>query len=232
MGWLCWLAVLWFFIFAAAAVIFMKIVLAEVIPKDWSLQRAVDRDLENMLRIMKKKPKRKYSPPWGVPTECWILLLDPSFRYREARAGVGARCGPPSAPAAYTAIRDTLIHIRSRATVPCSWLWSAGHQVPKPGTKLGPRGQRLVHSFDHFCLAFFAAQASRMPPRTSSPWAHGGICHKSRATAMVVQQGGLMGFTWTPFAFHDDHVQAISKAMIRIRDTAQRGDGVSHPGSA
>ena len=98
---------------------------------------------------MRRKPKRKAAPEWGIITELMLMILEPGYRVDESRAGIGhhPREGLKKGESFDTFVRF-LRCIRRTGRCPLQWHRAKSFASKKPNGKKGPAGIRVMHCFD------------------------------------------------------------------------------------
>ncbi|CAK0909260.1 unnamed protein product, partial [Prorocentrum cordatum] len=169
--------------------------LPKVLERDRAIQLA-QADFEGQIRYLKKAPKRRATPRWGVHAEALLQLLSPEFHSAEDPNGNGWEVD--ITPTAFLhKYQQFVTLVRETDQVPLSFLRSQMFAHSKDSGVIGIRGQRLLHCFDSCSMSWFGqlARRLRVPPKFPS-FAHGGIPGRRREGAIL----------------------ALSSAMWRCRD--------------
>ena len=148
----------------------------------------VEDDIQAIGRYLVTTRKRKSWPSWGVPVELLLLALLPHYRLPVGRLGVGFKQHVD--PTIFLSKFTTCLQmIRRWRWVPLVWHRCCSVALDKPGsTKAGAEALRLIHVFDAAAASWMSAMAKNHEfPRIPS-WVHGGVPHRSREGALLVQQ--------------------------------------------
>ncbi len=90
---------------------------------DANIDYLAEADERSIVRFFKKCTKRQFCPPWGVPSEIWLMILRTHhFRIKSLNEGLGAeKLDTLAAHIAHSKLNQFLVHVRRAATTPVSW---------------------------------------------------------------------------------------------------------------
>ena len=93
-------------------------------PDHKGIELQAHRDRRAIEHYLRKAPKRKAFPPWGLPAEALLCLLNPEARVDLSKAGVGARTLDIANPTFQNRFDQLLRKIRRTSSAPLSMLRS------------------------------------------------------------------------------------------------------------
>ena len=165
---------------------------------DAAQTQEAEEDLVRTARYMKQGAKRKATPPWSIPAEVFLMIVEPAYYSVRplSSSGLGAPDVVAEAEAgkfnsARVRLRAVVSHSRAAAHVPHIANLSKGFLLDKANGKEGLLGQRIVHLYCPWWRNYFGAALKaeqRKTPFSWPPWCHAYLAGRRREGAMITQR--------------------------------------------
>lgn len=145
-------------------------------------QRAAAAEMvDEMVWPLMRAARRRVPPPWGLPTELWMMLLRPNRNRRVPAAGVGYVQGRLSTPTFYACLKAVFAQILRWTEAPLCWQRSMI-------ATLGLAKVRYIHLLDPMGTIWYRTlylAGGRFQPHYAD---HGFVARRRREAAILIQQ--------------------------------------------